>query len=58
MTDFEKLMYEMREAQRNWFRWHEREDLMKSKALERKVDEWLTRIKEEKTPDLFAEGEK
>ena len=55
LTEFEKLVSEMRKAQKDWFRWHEREALTKSKALERRVDEWLQqRQAADLTPDLFG----
>ena len=57
MTDFEKLVLEMRTAQKNWFRWHEPEDLRKSKELERRVDTLLAKKQEQEKdpqPDLFG----
>ena len=57
MTDFEKLVLELRTAQKNFFRWHDQADLRKSKELERRVDAWLERKKQQEqdpTPDLFG----
>ena len=48
----------MRTAQKNWFRWHDQNDLRKSKELERKVDAYLERKQEaerrDPTPDMFG----
>lgn len=57
MTEFEKLVLELRTAQKNFFRYHEQVDLMKSKELERRVDAYLKRKQDEEkepTPDLFG----
>lgn len=57
MTEFEKLVLEMRTAQKNWFRWHDQNELRKSKELERKVDAALKQKQEQEkdpTPDLFG----
>ena len=57
MTEFEKLVLEMRTAQKNWFRYKDQLDLRKSKELERKVDSELTKKRElenDPTPDLFG----
>ena len=57
MTDFEKLVLELRTAQKNFFRWHDQVDLRKSKELERRVDAELARKQEQEKdpqPDLFG----
>ena len=57
MTEFEQLVLGMRTAQKNFFRWHDKADLFESKELERKVDSYLERKKQqdrEPTPDLFG----
>ena len=57
MIDFEKLVLEMRTAQKNWFRWHDTADLRKSKELERRVDAELAKKQEQEKdpqPDLFG----
>lgn len=41
MNDFEKLVYEMRSAQKEYFRTRSKEILQQSKQLERRVDEYL-----------------
>ena len=41
MNEFEKLVYEMRSAQINYFRTRSKEVLQQSKLLEKKVDEYL-----------------
>lgn len=41
MNEFEKLVYEMRSAQINYFRTRSKEILQLSKQLERRVDEYL-----------------
>jgi len=41
MNEFEKLVYEMRSAQINYFRTRDKEVLQQSKQLEKKVDEYL-----------------
>lgn len=59
MTEFETLVLEMRTAQKNWFRYHDQNDLRKSKALEHQVDAWLKQKQaqeQDPTPDLFAGG--
>ena len=57
MTDFEKLVLELRTAQKTFFRWHDPADLRKSKELERRVDAELARKQEQakdQQPDLFG----
>ena len=57
MNSFEKLVLELRTVQKNFFRWHDPADLRKSKELERRVDAWLERKKQQEqdpTPDLFG----
>lgn len=57
MTDFEKLVLELRTAQKNFFRWHDQADLRKSKELERRVDAELAKKQEQEKdpqPDLFG----
>lgn len=59
MTEFEKLVLDMRNAQKTFFRYHDQLDLRKSKELERRVDAWLERKKQQEqdpTPDLFADS--
>ena len=41
MNDFEKLVYDMRCAQINYFRTKSRDVLQQSKQLEKRVDEYL-----------------
>ena len=41
MNDFEKLVYEMRSAQINYFRTRSKEVLEQSKQLEKRVDKYL-----------------
>lgn len=41
MTDFEKLVYEMRSAQKEYFRTRSKGTLELSKHLEKRVDEYL-----------------
>jgi hypothetical protein len=41
MNDFEKLVYEMRSAQINYFRTRSKDVLQQSKQLEKRVDEYL-----------------
>jgi hypothetical protein len=41
MNEFEKLVYEMRSAQNEYFRTRSKEILQQSKQLERRVDEYL-----------------
>lgn len=41
MNEFEKLVYEMRSAQINYFRARSKEVLQQSKLLEKRVDEYL-----------------
>lgn len=50
MTDFEKLVQDMRKAQKLYFAKRDKKILEQSKALERKVDEHLQNLK---TPKLF-----
>lgn len=52
MNEFEKLVYEMRSAQINYFRTRSKEVLQQSKHLEKRVDEYL-RDKENKQQTLF-----
>lgn len=41
MNEFEKLVYDMRSAQINYFRTRSKDVLQQSKQLERRVDEYL-----------------
>jgi hypothetical protein len=41
MNEFEKLVYEMRSAQINYFRTRGKDVLQQSKQLEKRVDEYL-----------------
>lgn len=41
MNDFEKLVYEMRSAQKEYFRTRNKDTLELSKHLEKRVDEYL-----------------
>lgn len=41
MNDFEKLVYEMRSAQKGYFRTRSNAYLLLSKQLEKRVDEYL-----------------
>lgn len=41
MNEFEKLVYEMRSAQINYFRTRSKEVLQQSKQFEKRVDEYL-----------------
>lgn len=41
MTDFEKLVLEMRKAQKDYFKTRDKQSLELSKRLERRVDEYL-----------------
>ena len=57
MTEFEQLVLEMRTAQKNFFRYHDQQDLKIAKKLEILVDGWLERIQQleqDPTPDLFG----
>ena len=57
MSEFEKLVLEMRTAQKNFYRYHDREDLRKCKALERKVDTELVRKQnQEQNGQLYLFG--
>lgn len=44
MTGFEKLVFDMREAQKRYFRDRSMDALRDAKSLERRVDEELERI--------------
>lgn len=52
MNEFEKLVYEMRSAQINYFRTRSKEVLQQSKHLEKRVDEYLI-DKKNKQQTLF-----
>lgn len=52
MNEFVKLVYEMRKAQKEYFRTRSKEVLQQSKQLERRVDEYL-RDKENNQQTLF-----
>lgn len=57
MTEFEQTVLDMRNAQKAFFRWHDQNDLRKSKELERRVDAELARkqeLEKDPTPDLFG----
>ena len=43
MTEFEKLVLEMRQAQKDYFRFHDQQDLKKARILEIQVDGQLER---------------
>ena len=54
MTEFEQLVHEMRQAQRNYFRSRENRFLAESKRLESEVDKYLrARMEAERQPRLF-----
>lgn len=40
-VDFKKLVNEMREAQKRYFKTRDRKDLQKAKRLEKEVDDFL-----------------
>lgn len=42
-VDFKKLVNEMREAQKRYFKTRDRKDLQKAKKLEKEVDDFLLR---------------
>lgn len=50
VTDFEKLVLEMRNLQKAYFKTRDRDILEQSKATERKVDAYL---KQKTDPSLF-----
>lgn len=50
MTEFEKLVQDMRKAQKAYFATRDKKILDQSKALERKVDEYLKNLN---SPSLF-----
>ena len=52
MDEFVKLVYEMRKAQKEYFRTRSKEVLQQSKQLEKRVDEYL-RDKENNQQTLF-----
>lgn len=52
MNEFEKLVYEMRSAQKEYFRTRSKDVLQQSKQLEKRVDEYL-KEKENKQLTLF-----
>ena len=57
MNSFEKLVLELRTAQKNFFRYRDPAELRKSKELERRVDAELARKQEQEKdpqPDLFG----
>ena len=57
MTEFEKLVWQMRWAQRQWFASRQPKFLDESRRLEREVDRALARLKEaESQPSLFGAG--
>lgn len=45
MSEFEKLVLEMRETQKEYFRTRDKTTLAKSKALEKKVDDYFIKNK-------------
>ena len=55
MTDFEKLVKEMRKTQNAFFKTHDYSVLDKARELERQVDKYLADL--EVGPDLFAEDQ-
>ena len=55
MTEFEKLVLDMRTAQKNFFRYHDPLDLRKSKELERKVDSGKFAVAFSMYPTLMQE---
>ncbi|MBO4620340.1 MAG: hypothetical protein J5654_09555 [Victivallales bacterium] len=57
MNEFEKLVYSMRFAQRQWFKSHENRFLAESKRLEAEVDKHLReKMEAERQPSLFSTG--
>ena len=50
MNEFEKLVFEMRKAQKEYFKTRDKVILEKSKQLERQVDEYLNK---KVNPNLF-----
>ena len=64
MTDFEQLVFDMRQAQKTYFRTRTPVALNESKRLERAVDRALERLHEKEihppdpTPELFPEFSK
>lgn len=54
MTEFEKMVLEMRTAQKNYFRTRDKKYLQASKQAEKAVDDYLLSAADE-TSDLFCE---
>ena len=55
MSEFERMVFDMRNAQKAWYRYHDQLDLTRAKALERKVDAALERKAAlDQVPDLFG----
>lgn len=54
MTEFEKMVMEMRTAQKNYFRTRDKKYLQASKQAEKAVDDYLLSAADE-TSDLFCE---
>nr|DAR79140.1 MAG TPA: hypothetical protein [Caudoviricetes sp.] len=54
-VDFKKLVYEMRKAQKQYFKSRDRKDLQKAKEREKEVDDFLKRHYQEQagTRTLF-----
>lgn len=53
MTEFEKLVSDMRKAQKDFFRTHDYAVMRKAKELEKQVDQYLD--EQVNGPDLFKE---
>ena len=54
MTEFEKMVLEMRTAQKNYFRTRDKKYLQASKQAEKAVDDYLLSAADE-THDLFCD---
>lgn len=54
MTEFEKMVMEMRTAKKNYFRTRDKKYLQASKQAEKAVDDYLLSAADE-TSDLFCE---
>lgn len=54
MTEFEKMVMEMRTAQKNYFRTRDKKYLQSSKQAEKAVDDYLLDAEDE-TSELFCE---
>ena len=54
MTEFEKMVLEMRTAQKNYFRTRDKKYLQASKQAEKAVDDYLLDAEDE-TSELFCD---